>query len=978
MKKWFSKFFAEMHPQSRNAFLMAMITVVGVSFTDIYVFYLIARIDDWQVVALAGALSFFVFIAALSAILARRKYPASVSALVLFGGFSIMALVSSVILAGVGRIILAASIILITTGAGLTLSRKMAPPTIITGIVVGIIALLIDFFVPAYQLAVPEAYNLFVATLFIVAIFFVLQIIRQFQTYTLRTKLLIGLEVAAFLSIGMVAVVSTVFTSKSLNDQIGASLQSISKNAASQAGDLIDKHRNQLNLLAINKLIQDGVETANESGALDSNEITALDTQWKNANDSDPLIRQVLENELAVELREYQSNFPQNVEVFITNQHGAIVASTGRTSDYYQADEEWWQSAWNNGQGSLYVSQPAFDESSNTYSINIALPIPAHNRKDFVGIIRTTVNIQEFSVILSANKFGQTGYTDLVFNDNLYLAENLQEPTGTLDAETIANLATLQGVYGQFNYEGSASLVSSAPVSSVSSKDAAVIKNLGWTIIIHQDLSEAQQPVTTSTRTITLLTIVVLAAAGALAFYMGGLFTKPIENLTHVAVRISQGDLNLQAQVESKDEIGALAGAFNHMTTQLREFIGTLEQRVADRTKALATSAEISRRLSTILNQKELVTEVVNQVKTAFGYYHTQIYFYDEANENLLMAGGTGEAGEKMLAQFHKIQKGRGLVGRAGESNQAVLVSDTSQNPEWLPNPLLPETKSEVAIPISIGERVLGVLDAQHNITNGLQQEDVDLLQSIANQVAVAIQNIRQYENAQKLASDLGVVANVGIATSTITEAGQLLQEVVDLSKKSFNLYHTHIYLLNEEEDLLKLASGAGEVGRQMVSEKRAIPMDSEKSLVARAARTREGVVVNDVTAAPDFLPHPLLPDTRSEMAVPMIVAGKVVGVLDVQSETANRFTEVDVSIQTTLASQVAVALQNARSFSQSQRQADRETAVNLITQKIQNTTSIEAALQIAARELGHALGMKPTLVTLDPESLAGERKDRQ
>ncbi|MEK6752418.1 MAG: hypothetical protein AABZ00_09135 [Chloroflexota bacterium] len=154
MKKWFSKFFAEMHPQSRNAFLMAMITVVGVSFTDIYVFYLIARIDDWQVVALAGALSFFVLIAALSAILARRKYPASVSALVLFGGFSIMALVSSVILAGVGRIILAASIILITTGAGLTLSRKMAPPTIITGIVVGIIALLIDFFVPAYQLAV--------------------------------------------------------------------------------------------------------------------------------------------------------------------------------------------------------------------------------------------------------------------------------------------------------------------------------------------------------------------------------------------------------------------------------------------------------------------------------------------------------------------------------------------------------------------------------------------------------------------------------------------------------------------------------------------------------------------------------------------------------------------------------------------------------------------------------------------------------
>jgi GAF domain-containing protein len=411
------------------------------------------------------------------------------------------------------------------------------------------------------------------------------------------------------------------------------------------------------------------------------------------------------------------------------------------------------------------------------------------------------------------------------------------------------------------------------------------------------------------------------------------------------------------------------------MTARLREFIATLEQRVADRTQALATSTEVSRRLSTILDRKQLVTEVVNQVNTSFGYYHTQIYFYDETKDNLVMAGGTGEVGEKMLAQFHKVAKGRGLVGRAAESNEPVLVPDTKQNPDWLPNPLLRDTRSEVAIPISIGEDVLGVLDVQHNITDGLQQQDVDALQSITNQVAVALQNIRQYENTRKIAADMGVVAKVGIATSTITEAGRLLQEVVDLSKKSFDLYHVHIYLLDEEGDTLELAAGAGEVGKQMVSEKRSIQLDSEKSLVARAARTREGVVVNDVTIDPNFLPNPLLPDTRSEMAVPMIAAGKVIGVLDVQDEVVNRFTDVDVDIQTTLASQVAVALQNARSFSQSQRQAVRETAVNQITQKIQNATSIEAALQIAARELGHALGMKSTRVTLDPEAMAGENK---
>jgi GAF domain-containing protein/HAMP domain-containing protein len=469
-----------------------------------------------------------------------------------------------------------------------------------------------------------------------------------------------------------------------------------------------------------------------------------------------------------------------------------------------------------------------------------------------------------------------------------------------------------------------------------------------------------------------ILGIVVLAIAIVTALTTDRRL-RTISTLTSTATEIAAGDFTKIAPVESNDEIGTLAEAFNVMTSQLREFITTLEQRVADRTKALAISSEVSRRLSTILNQKELVIEVVEQVKEAFGYYHAHIYLVE--GDELAMAGGTGDAGAAMLADGHKLPKGRGLVGRAAGSNEPVLVADTTQDPDWLPNPLLPETKSEVAIPISVGTQVLGVLDVQHDVTDGLGQEDVDALQSIANQVAVAIQNINQYEKTQKVAADLGVVANVGIATSTITEADRLLQEVVDLSKQSFGLYHAHIYMLNAAGDTLELASGAGAVGRKMVAEGRAIPLDSEKSLVARAARGQEGVVVNDVRTDPDFLPNPLLPETRAEMAVPMLVSGKVIGVLDVQSEQVNRFTDTDVNIQTTLASQVAVALQNARSLAAAQKQAERETTLNTIAQKIQGTATIEEAMQIAARELGHALGKRQTLVALDAAALAGDGK---
>jgi GAF domain-containing protein len=159
-----------------------------------------------------------------------------------------------------------------------------------------------------------------------------------------------------------------------------------------------------------------------------------------------------------------------------------------------------------------------------------------------------------------------------------------------------------------------------------------------------------------------------------------------------------------------------------------------------------------------------------------------------------------------------------------------------------------------------------------------------------------------------------------------------------------------------------------------MVSEKRTIALDHQRSLVARAARTSQGAIANNVTKEPDFLPNPLLPATKAEMAIPISIGETVLGVLDVQADTVNRFTNEDVAIQTTLAQQVATSLQNIQNFTQAQHQAEREAKLNLISQQIQNADSVEAVLQITVRELGDALRSKNIRVVLRDRELAGNQ----
>jgi GAF domain-containing protein len=288
------------------------------------------------------------------------------------------------------------------------------------------------------------------------------------------------------------------------------------------------------------------------------------------------------------------------------------------------------------------------------------------------------------------------------------------------------------------------------------------------------------------------------------------------------------------------------------------------------------------------------------------------------------------EAGQ-LLQRF--TQEGwQTYTAESGSERQGYLYDQTQV--KALTAEDAPAEGTEVAQPLTVRGETIGELAVE--IPERFAQEDKALLSTVAERLSAHIENLRLFASAErerreslKRASELATVADVSTAASTILEADRLLQEVVDLTKQRFGLYHAHVYLLNEAGTELILKAGAGQVGRTMAAEGRSIPIEAAQSLVAQAARSQKGVIVNDVRSDPAWLPNPLLPDTRSEMAIPLIVGNRVLGVLDVQSEHQGRFTQSDINVQSTLAAQVAAALQNAQLYEETRRRTEELAVLN-------------------------------------------------
>ncbi len=579
----------------------------------------------------------------------------------------------------------------------------------------------------------------------------------------------------------------------------------------------------------------------------------------------------------------------------------------------------------------------------------------------------------------------------------------------------------------------------------------------------------------------------------------------------------------LQKQTRQLEQATAdLAG----VNMQLQEQSHVLERRA----QQLTAGAEIGRAATATFDLPTLLDTTVNLVRDRFGFYHASVFIVEPGSTMAEIRASTGEAGEQLKARRHQLAIGsKSLVGAATAQRQPVIVQDVLADPNYYPNPLLPDTRAEAVLPLLRGDTIIGALDVQGTLPNAFTESDLAILSAITDQLAVAVQNARLYtetqaavsenaalfkisaalaeanslqdileavaknampqgntraslllisygldnqpldlevrayydtegqvqrlgqhipvattpliaqlgfapiavadiysdpqmdavtretmaklemisacfvplrtggqligalltsaaqpvdynpqelallrsstdqivvamekfrllQEARRRAEQAAAAAEIGRAATATFDLPTLLETTVNLIRDRFGFYHASVFIVEPGSSVAELRESTGEAGRKLKERKHKLAIGS-KSLVGAATAQRQPVIVQDVRADPSYYPNPLLPDTRAEAVFPMVSGEAIIGAVDVQSTLPNAFVESETGILTTIVDQLAVAVQNARLYVETQARLNELATLNQVSRAISSTIDINQVYRAVREQISAALG---------------------
>ncbi len=334
----------------------------------------------------------------------------------------------------------------------------------------------------------------------------------------------------------------------------------------------------------------------------------------------------------------------------------------------------------------------------------------------------------------------------------------------------------------------------------------------------------------------------------------------------------------------------------------------------------LQAAARVSRNVASILDPDQLLEQTVDIICDEFGFYYAGVFLIDETGEWAVLRAGRGEPGRKMVEAGHKLKvDGHSMIGRATGEHRALIALDVGEEPVHFKNPYLPNTHSEMALPLIVGNELIGALTVQSEEIAAFTEDDIVVLQGMADQLAIAIKNARLHQEnrrllarAQRRARLLEAAAQVGREATSILDLDELLNKVVDIICDAYGFYYAGVFLVDEKGEWAVLRAGHGEPGRKMIEAGHKLKVGG-LSMIGTAIAQRKARIALDVGEEPVHFKNPYLPYTRSEMALPLVIGDQVIGAMTVQSMEEAAFSDEDIASLQAMADQVAVAIRNAQ-----------------------------------------------------------------
>lgn len=436
-------------------------------------------------------------------------------------------------------------------------------------------------------------------------------------------------------------------------------------------------------------------------------------------------------------------------------------------------------------------------------------------------------------------------------------------------------------------------------------------------VVTEQPVREALSLVRTTMLLMIAALVITVALASVLGILIARRIAEPIDALATTAQAISAGDLARQAHVSGQDEIATLARAFNEMTAQLRETLAGLEQRVLERTQGLLTAAEVSNATTAVLDIEVLLPQVVELVRERFDLYYVGLFLVDAAGENAVLRAGSGQAGRAMLARNHRLAVGGdSMIGRCVMTGEADIQLDVGEAAVHFDNPDLPETRSELALPLHAGGEVIGAMTVQSEKATYFTEEDVSVMQTVADQVANAVRNARLF---------------------------QQVQDSLEAERRAYGVMTRNAWVsfLRARPDLGFISDGETTV------------IDAETWRPEMAGALNSGA--------------PTSGEDGTTLAIPLRVRDQVVGVIDGRKPDGSAWSTEERDLLQALSDQLSTALESAQLYEETQRRAAREQAIAQVAGSVRQELYVEDVLRTAVDQVQQVLGLDKIVIQVVP-----------